>query len=98
MYAIIQTGSKQYRVSEGSVINVEKLNYQVGEEIELRPLAIFADSGFSLNRGKVIAKVLNHSKAKKVLVFKFRAKKNYKRLKGHRQELTTISIEKILEE
>ncbi|MEN3033861.1 MAG: 50S ribosomal protein L21 [Aquificaceae bacterium] len=98
MYAVIQTGGKQYRVNEGSILEVEKLSYQIGQELELKPLAIFSEKGINLRSGKVLAKVLKHSKSKKVLVFKFRAKKNYKRLRGHRQELTTIKIEKILED
>ncbi|SHM61850.1 LSU ribosomal protein L21P [Caldanaerovirga acetigignens] len=101
MYAIIETGGKQYRVSEGDVIRVEKLSAQEGEMIELdQVLAVSDGEKFMvgqpvLENAKVKATVLKHGKGKKIIVFKYKPKKNYRRKKGHRQPYTEIKIEKI---
>ncbi|MCF6096613.1 50S ribosomal protein L21 [Thermovorax subterraneus] len=101
MYAIIETGGKQYRVSEGDVIRVEKLCAQEGEMIELDQVLAVSDGEKLmvgqpvLENAKVKATVLKHGKGKKVIVFKYKPKKNYRRKKGHRQPYTEIRIEKI---
>jgi large subunit ribosomal protein L21 len=101
MYAIIETGGKQYRVSEGDVIRVEKLCAQEGETVELdRVLAVSDGEKLMvgqpvLENAKVTATVLKHGKGKKIIVFKYKPKKNYRRKKGHRQPYTEIKIEKI---
>ncbi|MCG0275541.1 MAG: 50S ribosomal protein L21 [Thermosediminibacteraceae bacterium] len=101
MYAIIETGGKQYRVSEGDVIRVEKLNAAEGETIKLdRVLAVSDGEKLMVGRpvlenAKVTATVLKHGKGKKIIVFKYKPKKNYRRKKGHRQPYTEIKIEKI---
>ncbi|MFO7152272.1 MAG: 50S ribosomal protein L21 [Bacillota bacterium] len=101
MYAIIETGGKQYRVSEGDVIRVEKLCAQEGETVELdRVLAVSDGEKLTvgqpvLENAKVTATVLKHGKGKKIIVFKYKPKKNYRRKKGHRQPYTEIRIEKI---
>ncbi|KXG74631.1 50S ribosomal protein L21 [Fervidicola ferrireducens] len=101
MYAIIETGGKQYRVSEGDVIRVEKLRAQEGETVELdRVLAVSDGEKLMvgqpvLENAKVTATVLKHGKGKKIIVFKYKPKKNYRRKKGHRQPYTEIKIEKI---
>ncbi len=91
MYAVLEAGSKQYVVKEGDVLKVEKLPYQEGEEIELNALGVAKDGTF-VQGGKVKAKVLETAKNKKVLVFKHLPKKHSKRLRGHRQFYTKISI------
>jgi large subunit ribosomal protein L21 len=98
MYAIIETGGKQYMVSPGDKLKVEKLNLNEGEIVEFKPVLIRKENGeVVLQKGKVIAEVLRHGKHKKVIVFKFRAKKNYKRWRGHRQPYTEIIIKEIQE-
>ncbi|MCI4454061.1 MAG: 50S ribosomal protein L21 [Thermodesulfobacterium sp.] len=98
MYAIIETGGKQYMVSPGDKLKVEKLNLNEGELVEFKPVLVRKENGeVVLQKGKVIAEVLRHGKHKKVIVFKFRAKKNYKRWKGHRQPYTEIIIKEIQE-
>lgn len=101
MYAIIKTGGKQYRVQEGDNIFVEKLENDVDSEVVFdQVLAVVNDGdvkvGSPLVAGaKVTAKVLEQGKQKKILVFKYKAKSNYRRRQGHRQPYTKISIEKI---
>jgi large subunit ribosomal protein L21 len=98
MYAIIETGGKQYMVSPGDKLKVEKLNLNEGELVEFKPVLVRKENGeVVLQKGKVIAEVLRHGKHKKVIVFKFRAKKNYKRWRGHRQPYTEIIIKEIRE-
>lgn len=101
MYAIIETGGKQYRVSEGDVIRVEKLPAAEGESVEFtKVLAISKDGKLSvgnpwLEGSKVTAKVLQHGKGEKIIVFKYKPKKNYRKKQGHRQPFTEVQIEKI---
>ncbi|MGI6092125.1 MAG: 50S ribosomal protein L21 [Veillonellaceae bacterium] len=101
MYAIIETGGKQYRVSEGDVLTIEKLDTNEGETVEFdRVLTVVKDSELILGKpviadAKVTAKVLEHGKGKKILVFKYKAKSNYRRRQGHRQPFTKVVIEKI---
>ena len=97
MYAIIQTGGKQYKVSENDVINVEKLDAQVGEKVSL-DVVMFVNGeevvcGTPLVQGKTVeAEVVEHGKADKIVVFKYKAKKNYRRKQGHRQPYTALKI------
>lgn len=102
MYAIIKTGGKQYRVSEGETLQIEKLNAEVGAEVvfdEVLAVIVSVDDvklGKPVVEGaKVTAKVVEHGKAGKILVFKYKAKSNYRRRKGHRQPFTTVEITKI---
>ena len=98
MYAIIETGSKQYKVSEGDVLKVEKLDAEVGAEVEFPVVMISADDGVKIGEevknAKVSAKVEAH-KFKKIIVFKYKAKKNERKKQGHRQPFTAVKIEKI---
>ena len=100
MQAIFVTGGKQYKVSEGDVIFVEKLDFE-GETVEFDNVLMTIDGDNvtvgapTVEGAKVTAKVLKNGKAKKVLVFKFKAKKNYRRRQGHRQPYTKLQIEKI---
>jgi large subunit ribosomal protein L21 len=85
-------------VSPGDKLKVEKLNLNEGELVEFKPVLVRKENGeVVLQKGKVIAEVLRHGKHKKVIVFKFRAKKNYKRWRGHRQPYTEIIIKEIQE-
>lgn len=102
MYAIIETGGKQYKVSEGSVIWVEKIHADVGEAVELdKVLTVVKDDGNVLvgtpylTDAKVVASVVDHGKGPKVLVFKYRSKTNYRKKRGHRQPYTTLKVDSI---
>jgi large subunit ribosomal protein L21 len=96
MYAVIKTGGKQYRVQVGDKLKVEKLNVPVGQTVELETLMVRDDNGnVILDKGKVIAEVKGHGLGRKVIVFKYRPKKNYRRWKGHRQPYTELEIKEI---
>ncbi len=96
MFAVIRTGGKQYKVEKGSKIKVEKLPADEGKKVELDVLMVCDDKGnVTFSSGKVVAKVLSHGKHRKVTVFKYKPKKNYKRWKGHRQPYTELLIESI---
>lgn len=101
MYAIIKTGGKQYRVQEGDSIFVEKLNADVDSNVVFDQVLAVANDGDVkvgtpvVEGAKVTAKVLAQGKEKKVLVFKYKAKSNYRRRQGHRQPFTKVAIEKI---
>jgi len=101
MYAVLVTGGKQYRVQEGDVLFVEKLNAEVETTVELNQiLAVGKEEGLVVGKpvvegAKVVAKVLAQGKAKKVIVFKYKRKKDYRKKQGHRQAYTKIQIEKI---
>ncbi|WP_127529702.1 50S ribosomal protein L21 [Paenibacillus kobensis] len=101
MYAIIETGGKQYKVQEGDVLYIEKLEAGAGENITFdRVLAV--SKGDALVAGTpvvagatVSAKVEKQGRGKKIIVYKYKAKKNYRRKQGHRQPYTKVTIEKI---
>ena len=97
MYAIIKTGGKQYKVCEGDEIYVEKIDAEDGAEVELEVVMAGAEGNIVLGKdaAKVTGKVVKTGKQKKVTVFKFKAKKNYRRHQGHRQPYTKIAITKI---
>ena len=101
MYAVVTTGGKQFRVQEGDVIFVEKLNAEVDATVELTEV-LAVSNGETLTVGtpvvegaKVVAKVVAQGKAKKITVFKYKAKKDYRKKTGHRQSYTKLAIEKI---
>jgi large subunit ribosomal protein L21 len=101
MYAIIQTGGKQYKVQEGDVLYVEKLNAEIDSNVEITEVIAVSKDG-SLVVGspvvegaKVVAKVVKQGKAKKVIVFKYKPKKDSRKKNGHRQPYTKLQIEKI---
>ena len=97
MYAIIKTGGKQYRVSEGDVLNIEKLDVEAGSEVVFdEVLTVVADSDVKIGKPVVDgAKVVEHGKAEKIFVFKYKAKSNYRKRQGHRQPFTKVEISKI---
>ncbi|MFT4703463.1 MAG: large subunit ribosomal protein L21 [Bradymonadia bacterium] len=98
MYAVIRTGGKQYRVQEGDQINLERLEGDVGSTITFDQVLAKGDGdglevGAPLVGGaSVTAEVMRQARAKKVLVFKFKRRKNYKRTRGHRQYYTRVKI------
>lgn len=98
MYAVIKTGGKQYRVSEGETLKVEKLDVPEGESVDLDQVLMVADGdnvkiGTPLVAGsKVSVTVVRHDKAKKVTGIKFKRRHNYKRVLGHRQQFTEIKV------
>ena len=98
MFAVIETGGKQYKVIEQDIIFVEKLNVNEGDEIVFdQVVALSDDNGFKagapvLDGAKVTAKVLKNGKNKKVVVFKYKSKKNEKKKIGHRQPYTKVQI------
>ena len=101
MYAIIKTGGKQYKVSEGDVVYIEKLEAEEGASVNFAEVLAVGE-GAELKCGApfvegaaVSAKVLKNGKAKKVLIFKYKPKKGYRRRQGHRQPYTKVQIEKI---
>ncbi|NLJ59608.1 MAG: 50S ribosomal protein L21 [Firmicutes bacterium] len=101
MYAVIETGGKQYRVKEGDTLRVERLPGEPGEILELDRVLLVRD-GDDIKVGnpvlsgvRVSAKVLAQDKGRKILVFKYKPKKNYRKRYGHRQPYTEIQIQKI---
>jgi large subunit ribosomal protein L21 len=102
MFAVIKTGGKQYKVSPGDKIKIEKLDVPEGKEIAFDQVLLTVDDkgktkiGTPLVKGaQVKAKVLRHGKGKKIVVFKYKAKKRYKKKMGHRQPFTEVEILKI---
>lgn len=98
MYAVIETGGKQYRVQEGDVITVEKLKVEAGEKIEFDKVMVLSD-GKEIQVGapylaetKVFGSVVENGKAQKVIIFKYKSKKDYRKKQGHRQPYTMVEI------
>lgn len=101
MYAIIRTGGKQYQVAAGDTLRVEKLQGEVGDTVQIDDVLLVAD-GENVKVGqpvvdgaKVIAKIAEHGKAKKIMVFKKKRRKGYQVKNGHRQQFTALTIEEI---
>jgi large subunit ribosomal protein L21 len=92
MHAIIETGGKQYRVAPGDVIRVEKLTGDVGAEVELATKVAFNDGGELVSAGAVKATIVDNGRSPKIIVFKFKRKKQYKKTIGHRQSFTTVKV------
>ena len=97
MYAIFVVGGKQYRASEGDVIYVEKLEGEAGQEVVFDQVLLVGDKvGTPLVEGaKVTGTIEKQGKGKKIIVFKMKAKKNYRKKQGHRQAYTKVVINKI---
>ena len=97
MYAIIQTGGKQYRVQQGDVIYVEKLGLEADASVDFDVLLLGGDNGITVGKplvagAKVTAKVVGDVKGEKIIIFKYKSKKNYRRKQGHRQPYTKLEI------
>ncbi len=99
MYAIVTTGGKQYKVEKDCIIKVEKLDANVGDNIELEVLMVSDNGavkvGKDIKKAVVKAEVLAQDKAKKINIFKYKAKKNIRKRQGHRQPFTAIKITSI---
>lgn len=102
MYALIQTGGKQYKVSEGDTLKVEKLAGQVGDSVIIDQVLMINDENGNIQVGspviqnaRVTAKILEQGKNKKIIVFKYKKRKNYRKKQGHRQAFSRLLIEKI---
>ena len=99
MYAIIANGSKQYKATVGDVIKFEKLEANVGEKVEFEVLLVSEDGAVKLGNDvagvKAVGEVVAQDKAKKIIVFKYKAKKNIRKKQGHRQPFTAVKIESI---
>ncbi|HEX7000870.1 MAG TPA: 50S ribosomal protein L21 [Trueperaceae bacterium] len=99
MFAIVESGGKQYRVAEGDVLRLEKLDADAGSQVELPVLLLGSDEvkvGSPIVDGaKVTAEVIGHGRGDKVHVYKFKAKTNYRRHIGHRQDYTEVKITKV---
>ena len=97
-YAVIRTGGKQYRVSEGDVVKVEKLTGEVGEKITLDNILFIGGDGEAkigaplVANAKVTGEIVDQLRAKKIIVFKKKRRKSYSRQQGHRQYLTALKI------
>jgi len=102
MYAIIRTGGKEYSIENGSIIDVEKLSGSAGDEVTLDKVLLVADNenvkiGKPFVEGaKVVAQVMDQKKGPKIIVFKRKRKKGYKKKQGHRQNLTQLKIKEII--
>jgi large subunit ribosomal protein L21 len=103
VYAVVVAGSKQYRVSVGQTIDVELLPVEAGSDVELEQVLMVGGEGAELQVGapvvsgaKVVATVTEHHRGDKIIIFKMKAKKRYRRKTGHRQELTRLTIKDII--
>ena len=101
MYAVIETGGKQYRVAEGDVIRVEKLPVEVGSDVAFDKVLLVGEGsdvkvGTPVVQGAMVTgRVVEQDRARKIIVFKMKRRKNYRRTQGHRQDFTGVRIEKI---
>lgn len=102
MYAVVETGGKQYKVSTGETIEVEKMPLKVGQKVELDRVLLVSDENKvkvgnpNVEGAKVMATVAGQGKGKKVIVFKYRPKNRYRRKASHRQTYTRLRIDKII--
>ncbi len=102
MYAVIQSGGKQYTVRPGESLDVEKLEGEVGARVELRDVLMVADGDDvtvgapSVDGARVVAEIVEHGKHKKVTVFKYKSKIRYRKRTGHRQQFTRLRVTDIL--
>ena len=97
MYAVVLTGGKQYKVSVGDILEVEKLDAKVGDKVDLEVLMLVNDDQTIVTDKlpKATCEVLSHGKSKKVVVYHFKPKKNERKKAGHRQPFTRIKIDTI---
>ena len=99
MYAIIATGGKQYKVSEGDIITIEKLGVEAGEKVTFDEVIAVSDNGLKVGdavaNAKVEASVIKEGRGKKIIVYKYKRKTGYHKKNGHRQLFTQVKIDKI---
>lgn len=98
MFAVVETGSKQYIVKEGDILRIEKINAANGDEIEFDKVLMVDDTVGNpyIENAKVKATVMSQGKSKKIIVFKFKRRKGFKKKIGHRQHFTQVQITQIL--
>ncbi|HZR46610.1 MAG TPA: 50S ribosomal protein L21 [Candidatus Manganitrophaceae bacterium] len=102
MHAVMETGGKQYRVTTGDIVQVEKCEGKIGDKIEFRSILLLQDDqgttleSEKLKSAKIVGEVLEQDRAKKILVFKKKRRKNYRRTQGHRQSFTRLKIVEIV--
>ena len=99
-YAIIRSGGKQFRVEEGATVRLPSINKEAGESVELEALVVGGDDGVRVGAplvegARVAATVVDHGRGDKIIVFKMKRRKQYKRTQGHRQNYTTVKIDSI---
>lgn len=96
MFAVIETGGKQYLVKKGSIIKVEKLEAEKGKEVEISKVVCLSNSGLSYSSNVTVkAEVLEQCRGEKIIIFKKKRRKNYRRKTGHRQHITVLRINEI---
>lgn len=96
MFAVIETGGKQYLVKKGSIIKVEKLEAEKGQEIEINKVVCTSNDGLSFPANATVkAEVLEQCRGEKIIIFKKKRRKNYRRKTGHRQYITVLRINEI---
>ena len=101
MYAVVRSGGKEYRVSKGDLIRVEKLKGTAGDQVVLKDVLMVSDEGQvqvgtpHLTNAVVTGQIVQEAKGKKVLTYKMKRRKNYRRMKGHRQTYTYLRVEDI---
>lgn len=100
MYAIVDNGNKQYKAEVNSVIKLEKLNANVGDKVDLKVVMVVDENGIKVageaDAYKAVAEVVEQGKDKKIIVFKYKAKKNERKKQGHRQPFTSVKILEIV--
>lgn len=102
MYAIVDNGNKQYKAQVGDVLKLEKLNATVGEKVELKVVMVSDENGIKVAKEvenyKAVAEVVEQGKDKKIIVYKYKAKKNERKKQGHRQPFTKVKVLEIVAE
>jgi large subunit ribosomal protein L21 len=101
MFAVLKTGGKEYRVTKGDVIRVEKLEGNVGDQVTLKDILMVSGDGQvqvgapNLNNAMITGEIVREAKGKKVFTYKMKRRKNYRRMKGHRQTYTYLKVNDI---
>ena len=101
MYAVVKTGWKEYRISKGDIIRVEKLEGKVGDQVTLKDVLMVSQEGEvhlgaqPLAKAEVVGQIVQQIKGRKVLIYKMKRRKNYRRMKGHRQNYTYLKVNDI---
>lgn len=101
MYAVVETGGKQYKVSQGDVISVERLSGKAGEKVALEKILMINDGNKTVignpvvKSAKVVGEIVKEGRGEKIIVFKMKKRKNYRRTRGHRQTYTSLKITEI---
>ncbi len=102
MYAIVDNGNKQYKAQVGDVLKLEKLNANVGEKVELKVVMVSDENGIKVAKEvenyKAVVEVVEQGKDKKIIVYKYKAKKNERKKQGHRQPFTKVKVLEIVAE